>query len=55
MKLYIVYGGWDHEGYDKPFFVTDDPDKAAHAKKNPVYKGYDKVRITELELNVMKD
>lgn len=50
MKLYVVLGGVDYEGYFAPLLITDRLEKAeACAKKND--SCHDSIDIKEYELN----
>ena len=50
MKLYVLIGGWDYEGYDNPVGVYSAKEKAESAK-GIAYKHYDSIDVLEYELD----
>ena len=50
MKLWVLIGGWDYEGYDKPAGVFSSKEAAESAKAS-AYKGYDDLDIFEYNLD----
>lgn len=51
MRLFVVIGGWDYEGYGQPDGIYSTLEAAERAKSE-AYRGYDSIEIIEYELDV---
>ncbi len=53
MKVYVVVGGWDYEGYSEPTGVYSTKEKADAAKQHARSNhSYDNLEIMEYDLDI---
>ena len=52
MKVWIVIGGWEYEGYAEPSGVFSSKEKAnLFVASDKCYNGYDEIKVLEYEVD----